>query len=142
MAKKSSKLFAGVLVSTIIISNCLFVYAKDFDTYEFVTYDESDNYDKLNINSLTLKLNSSAVLKNSGNENLVLSLLNMNIDQYKNELKNGEDLHSLLEKSNLKNDFLNSAYHEYKQILENAVQSGSITLSEMDTLLNNYENSL
>ncbi len=138
MAKKSSKLFAGVLVSSILVSNCLFVYAKDIDAFEYVAYDDKDKSDKLNIRSISLKLNP---ITNTDNHT-VLTLLNMNVADYKNQLKNGEELYSLLDKANAKPQYLDAAYLEYKQILENAVEGNAITSDEMQNLLSTYEKNI
>lgn len=153
MHKKIIKTFAVVMTFTLMFTNSVFANApilndkmpsSDLGKYlvhynalsaqraYYITNDKKDN---------------TFIISDDSDDNdddkkddsdFVLSLLEMNLKDYKSELKNGEDLRSLLEKNQITDAFDNHAYVEYKNILLNAVESGSISSSEMDNILENY----
>ncbi len=165
MAKKSTKLLASLLVSTIIISNTLFVYANDnVVALHFLLCDnliEKDNDKNADFRDYVVRVNflrpqisvdddknkykvvSSKKEDHDDTEDekdtdFTLNLLNMDLKQYKQELRNGEDLRSLLTKNEVTEEYDNNAFRIYKETLQKAVETNAITLEEMNKLLEQY----
>ncbi len=164
MAKKSAKLIASLLVSTIIISNTLFVYANDnVVAFHFLLCDTLSDNDKekdidlgeyavrasflrpqlsIDDDKNKYKVVSSKKEKDDAEDDsdvdFTLNLLEMDLNQYKQELKNGEDLRSLLTKNEKTEEYDNKAFTIYKDILQKAVNTNAITQEEMSSLLEQY----
>ncbi len=161
MIKKSVQVATGVLLSTILFSNGIFVYANDSAVFEYInniTVCDKDiinnNNDKhiviMNIlrpNQIIYNDDKNKYLKteeekdddNNDNDNDTLGLLNMTMDEYREQLKNGENLQSLLEKNNVTEQFKSQMFENYENILETAVKNNSITKDEMYALLEKFE---
>ncbi len=159
MAKKPAKIIASILVSTIIVSNSLFVYANDnvvavhfllCDTIEkesdtdlrdyvvranFVRPQISLNDDK---NKYKVVVSDKEKKNDDDDLDFTLNLLNMDLKQYKQELRNGEDLRSLLVKHEVAEQYDNKAFATYKATLAKAVENNAITELEMNELLVKY----
>lgn len=79
---------------------------------------------------------------NETDDDILLALVDMNLSDYKQELKAGANLRTLLDENQVSDSFDNKVYNDYKNILQNAVNNGAISLDEMNSILNNYVNTL
>ncbi len=147
MRKKTMKVITSVLVSTIIVSNCLFVYASEPVLSNSEISKNIVHINRMNLSclvSLTDEERLRKLLENLSEQNYedkpdedyVLSLLNIdNIKSYKQQLKDGNSLRSLLDEQQLSEEYDNTVFNNYKSILENAVAKNAITENEMLSLL-------
>lgn len=148
MAKRTFKIITGVVLSTVLVSNTFFVYANS--AVMLSIENEKNKLQKISsidknvakatndaIKTLELEIEQS-VVETVPQEQYVLSLLNMNKEQYREELRNGENLRTLLEKNGVTDEFDQSALSSYKNALNVAVTNNAITIDEMNQLLTTY----
>ncbi len=157
MKNKARKRVTSMVVAMLILSNSIFIYADEKKLIDHhgiadLTVNENDHCKpKIRLNLIN---NRQFVLYDNKNEftiddtentddndkdaDTTLSLLNMNYNEYKNELKKGESLQTLLEKNEVTKKYNEYKYNEYKEILKNAVKNKAITQEEMDKLVKDY----
>lgn len=148
MAKRTFKIITGVVLSTVLVSNTFFVYANS--AVMLSIENEKNKLQKISsidknvakatndaIKTLELEIEQS-VVETVPQEQYVLSLLNMDKEQYREELRNGENLRTLLEKNGVTDEFDQSALSSYKNALNVAVTNNAITIDEMNQLLTTY----
>lgn len=164
MKIRKTKKVVSVVISFIVLTNATFVYADDIKfvnrhTLNIVSKNiENDKVENINnnnnrkpkINVINNRYfvyyddrNKYAIVEteeedDDTNKDYILNMLNLSYNEYKNELKRGESLQSLLEKNNATTKYNSKKYDDYISILQNAVDNNAISKDEMDKLLSDY----
>lgn len=156
MKNKTTRVMMSTVIAITILSNTIlisthegqFLVDKTVNTIQDIHKDENNRPDsKVRINLMNNRQfvyyddknkYEIKVSEENVDEDYILKLLNMSYDEYKNELKRGESLQSLLEKNNVTKIYNDRKYLEYANILENAVKNNAISQDEMYKLLNDY----